>query len=86
MNEWYSCLGVGTLAVLLILGTPFVAVVGGIILAGLKIWKGSSARQRQEEEARLIQELYRGLSRMEERVEALETLLLERERKREGLR
>jgi hypothetical protein len=29
----------------------------------------------------LIQEIYRGLSRMEERVEALETIILERDRK-----
>jgi phage shock protein B len=70
--------------VLLIFGTPFVAVVGGIMLAGLKILKGSASRQsqqRQAEEAKLMQELYQGLSRMEERVEALETILLDRKRK-----
>jgi phage shock protein B len=74
----------GTLAVLLIFGTPFVAVIGGLLIAALKILKGSSSRQSrqlQAEETKLIQELYQGLSRMEERVEALETLLLDQDRK-----
>jgi len=34
----------------------------------------------------MIQELYQGLSKMEARVEALETLLLDQERKGEGKR
>ncbi len=60
------------------------AVVGGTILMGIKIIKGGFSRQGQEsqaEEARMIQEIYQGLSRMEERVEALETIILERTRK-----
>ncbi len=76
----------GSLALLLIFGPVFAAVVGGIFLKALKIWKGISPEQSQQlraEETRLIQELYQGLSRMEERVEALETILLER-RKKEG--
>lgn len=35
----------------------------------------------QADEAKLIQEIYHGLSMMEQRIETLETLLLERERK-----
>jgi phage shock protein B len=40
---------------------------------------GFSARSReaQGEEAQLIQDIYKGLSRMEARVEALETILME---------
>lgn len=34
-----------------------------------------------EEESRLIQEIYHGFGKMEQRVEALETLLLEREKR-----
>lgn len=74
----------GVLAVLLIFGTPFVAVIGGLFIAALKILKGSSSRQSRQlqvEETRLIQELYQGLSRMEQRVETLETLLLDQDRK-----
>jgi phage shock protein B len=34
-----------------------------------------------DQEAKMIQEIYHGLTKMEERVEALETLLLEKEKK-----
>ena len=60
------------------------AVIGGTILMGIKIIKGGFSRQSQQshaEEARMIQEIYQGLSRMEGRVEALETIILERTRK-----
>jgi phage shock protein B len=69
-----------TLAVLLIFGPVVVAVVGTFVI----IWKWLSAKhnnQLQAEETRLMQEIYQGLSRMEERVEALETLLFDRQRK-----
>ena len=35
----------------------------------------------QFEETRMIQEIYKGLSLMKERLEALETLILDRDRK-----
>jgi len=60
------------------------AIIGSTILMAIKILKGGFSRKGQRiqaEEARMIQEIYRGLSRMEERVEALETIILERERK-----
>ena len=84
MNGWFSCLDTGTLAVLLIFGTPFVAVVGIIVVKVLRLVTGSSPRggqQLQAEETQLMQQLHQGLSRMEDRIEALETLLLERDRK-----
>ena len=60
------------------------AVVGGTILLGIKILKGGlspSSRRSQAEEAKMIQEIYEGLSRMEKRVEALETIILDQTRK-----
>ena len=51
----------------------------------LKILKGGASPKGQKantDEARMIQEIYQGLARMEERVESLETILLERERSR----
>lgn len=69
-------------AVLLIFGTGFVAVTGGLALAALKILKGSPRRHSQQpdiDETKLIQELYQGLSRMEERIETLETLVLDQD-------
>jgi len=60
------------------------AIIGSTILMAIKILKGGLSRKGQKfqaEEAKMIQEMYKGLSRMEERVEALETIILDRERK-----
>ena len=38
-------------------------------------------KQAQTEETKMIQDIYKGLSKMEERVEALETILMDRQRK-----
>ena len=61
-----------------------IVIIFGFVLAMAKIKRGGSFRHGEElqaEETRLIQELHRGLSRMEERVEALETILLDKEGK-----
>jgi phage shock protein B len=60
------------------------AIIGSTILMGIRIAKGGFSRKGQAyqaDESRMIQELYQGLSRMEERVDALETILLDQERK-----
>ena len=60
------------------------AIVGSTILIAVKIIKGGisrSGQKSQTEETRMIQEIYQGLSRMEERVDALETIVLDRTRK-----
>lgn len=63
-------------------GTVIVlAIIGGTILMAIKILKGGlsrSSQQSQAEGTRIIQEIYDGLSRMEQRVEALETIILDR--------
>jgi hypothetical protein len=59
-------------------------VLGSIVLLGVKIIKGgipSKGGRSEAEEARVIQEIYQGLNRMEARIEALETLLMERDGK-----
>ena len=61
------------------------AIIGSTILMGLKIIKGGATpkgQKSQSNEARIIQEIYQGLARMEERVEALETIIIDRERGR----
>ena len=71
------------LTILMIFAIPLVAVIGGLLLAALKILRGGGAggsAGNQEEEAKMIQAIYHDLSRMEGRIEALETLLMERER------
>ena len=60
------------------------AIIGGTILIAIKIVKGGLTRKdqkQQADEARIIQEIYQGLARMEDRVEALETILLDPEKK-----
>lgn len=57
------------------------AVIGGTILMSIKLLKGGASRKDQAEDSRIIQEIYQGLSRMEERVESLETILLDQDKK-----
>ncbi len=57
------------------------AVIGGTILMSIKLLKGGTTRKDQAEDSKTIQEIYQGLSRMEERVEALETILLDQDKK-----
>jgi len=76
----------GVLVVAIVFGGSVlvVAIIGSTILMAIKILKGGLSRKGQRvqsEEARMIQEIYQGLSRMEARVEALETIILDRERK-----
>ena len=61
----------GALGVLLILGAALIVMV---------VWAIKSLRGNGVggEEAKLMQELYQGLSRLEDRVESLETILLDR--------
>ncbi len=81
---WWSCIDPGTLAVLFIFGIPFMAVASGILIKSLRIVGSPSRRhkkRRNADEAKPMQELYQGLVHMERRIEALETLLLDREQK-----
>lgn len=69
-----------------------VAIVFGSILAGLyliskmisRAFGARSDGRLSEEESQLMQELFFAMKKMEQRVESLETILLDRERGREG--
>lgn len=55
-------------------------IIAGTLLMILRMRQtGTFSRDKktQNEEAAMIQEIYNGLSRMEQRVEALETILME---------
>ena len=59
------------------------ALIPGTILLAIKLFKGGFTRtdqKKQADEAKMIQEIYQGLSRMEERIETLETILLNRDK------
>ena len=63
------------------------AVIGSTILMGLKVIRGGAISKGQKieiDETKMVQEIYQGLSDMEERLEALETILLDREKDRKG--
>ena len=55
------------------------AIIPLAILLAIKFIRGGQSAGDQAEEAKMIQEIYTSLSRMEERVEALETILLDQE-------
>jgi len=57
------------------------AVIGGTILMSIRLLKGGASRKDRAEDSKIIQEIYQGLSRMEDRVEALETILLDQDKK-----
>ncbi len=73
----------GSLAVLLIFGTGFVAVAGNVVIKILKALRegpGPEDRKAMNEEIAIMQDLSRELLRMQERIEALETILTDRDR------
>lgn len=71
------------LMIVAVVGLVFLFVLACMVLIVWRVLRGQSfrrSRQAQAEEARLIQEIHQGLSEMDQRVEALETILLERAR------
>lgn len=71
-------LGIG--GSILILATIGLIIIG-IIRAAKSGGLSKKDKQSRAEETKMIQDIYYGLSKMEERVESLETILIERQRK-----
>lgn len=62
------------------------AAIGFTVYFVVSAVRGSGSKKSRKldaDETRLIQEIYHGLGKMEKRVESLETLLLDDERKRQ---
>ena len=60
------------------------AIIGGTFLMAIRIIKGGVSRRDREwssKEARMVQEIYQGINNLEERVESLETILLDRDKR-----
>ena len=75
-------MGVGLVWLLMII--VVVLLMGALMLAALRFLTGRGRKRdgaSSEEETRMMQEIYHGLAELGERVEALETLLVERQRK-----
>ena len=59
------------------------AIIGGTFIMIIKLTRDGFSRKDkkyQSNETKMIQEIYQGLSKMEERIETLETILLDREK------
>lgn len=67
---------------LLVLVLTGVAAI--VIALAIKMFRGAGNRNHRAEDSRMIQETYQGLSRLEERIEALETILHDRKREDHG--
>jgi len=60
------------------------AIIGGTFLMAIRIIKGGVSRRDREwssKETRMVQEIYQGINNLEERVESLETILLDRDKR-----
>ncbi len=67
----------GSILLIATLGLMIIGIIKAAKAGGLS----KKEKQIQSEETKMIQDIYYGLSKMEERVEALETILIERQRK-----
>lgn len=78
-------MSVDVIAVVMLFSIPLAAIIGGLGIQALKILKGDPKKgdSVSTEDAELMQELFRIASRMEKRIEALETLMLDRAREAE---
>ncbi len=56
-------------------------IIIGIIRAAKTGGISKKEREAHSDETKMIQDIFNGLSKMEERVEALETILIERQKK-----
>lgn len=64
--------------VFIVIGLP---IIGAFMLAFAKIMKGSSRSDSvtEGEESRMVQDMHRGLSKLESRIDALESIILDRD-------
>ncbi|MDR3090398.1 MAG: phage shock protein B [Desulfobulbaceae bacterium] len=65
----------------------FGSILAFIVILAAIIWffariSGAGQRETRADEARLAQELHQGLEKMEARIEALETILLENQNRK----
>lgn len=70
------CIG-GTILLFATIGLIIIGIIRAAKTGGIS----KKEKQTQAEDTKMIQEIYYGLSKMEERIETLETILIERKNK-----
>jgi hypothetical protein len=66
----------GTILIIATLGLIIIGIIRAAKTGGLS----KKEKQTHAEETQMIQDIYHGLSKMEERIETLETILIERKK------
>ena len=66
----------GTILLIATLGLIIIGIIRAAKTGGLS----KKEKQTHAEETQMIQDIYHGLSKMEERIETLETILIERKK------
>ncbi len=79
MNPVFGLIALVLLIPLVLISGVFIAITAKILRSG----GSKESRLQAQEESRTIQQLYNGLAKMEERIESLETLLLDKKNKEE---
>ena len=67
----------GAILLIATLGLVLIGIIRATKTGGIS----KKGKQTHTEETKMIQDIFSGLSKMEERVEALETILIERQKK-----
>jgi len=70
------CIG-GAILLIATLGLIFIGIIRAAKTGGIS----KKDKQTHADETEMIQDIFNGLSKMEERIETLETILIERQRK-----
>jgi hypothetical protein len=79
----------GTVAVIMVFAIPLTAIIGGLIIRAMEVLKVGAGRANghaDREQTRMVQQMHEMLLKMEERIEALETILIEHDRARKDVR
>ena len=75
------------LTAVIIVGIVFGSILAGLYIISSMLGKRLGARggsRLSDEESQIMQELFYGLKKMEERIESLETILIDRGQRRGG--
>ena len=76
------------LTAVLIVGIIFGSILTGLFIISNLLGKVLGTRgggRLSDEESQIMQEIFYGLKKMEERIDSLETILLDRDQRRKGL-